>query len=62
MLRASCSDAVAVADLLPRQPPEPLELARYAYAAMQAARIPGRSESRPAIPRYDPGRGRSPYR
>jgi hypothetical protein len=36
--RASCSDAVAAAaaDLL-RQPPGPLELARYAYASMQAA-------------------------
>lgn len=45
--RASCSDAVAaaVADLLLRQPPEPLELACYAYASMQAARLPGRGES-----------------
>lgn len=44
--RASCSDAVAaaVADLLLRQPPPPLELARYAYASMTATSSRGRSD------------------
>lgn len=44
--RASCSDAVAaaVADLLLRQPPPPLELARYTYASMTATRGRGRSD------------------
>jgi len=44
--RASCSDAVAaaVADLLLRQPPLPLELARYAYASMTATCSRGRGD------------------
>ena len=53
--RASCSDAIAaaVADLL-RQPPEPLELARYAYASMQAARHAARSREAGEAPLYPP--------
>jgi hypothetical protein len=52
---ASCSDAVAAAtaDLLLRQPPEPLELARYAYASMQAAKDAGRIRNDEA-PLYPP--------
>lgn len=53
--RASCSDAVAaaVADLLLRRLPEPLELARYAYASMQAAQTADRGADADA-PLYPP--------
>jgi hypothetical protein len=45
--RASCSDAIAaaVADLLLRRHPLPLEVARYVYASMLATREPSCQES-----------------
>ena len=53
---ASCSDAIAaaVADLLARRPPDPLGLARYAYAAMQAQRAAAGRGSEDAAPLYPP--------
>lgn len=56
--RASCSDAIAaaVAELLARDPPAPLGLARYAYAGAQAGGGAGGAEQAcPPVSWYLPG-------